>query len=313
MDLIVETMEKTEGFIVPVNTKWLLDLTISLTHMITIFFVCYILRIACKKLLPKSSYPYVAEIICMFQLSVCSMENGTIIYPEYGVVVYAVIMFLLSAGYFIVFDANGNPCGVLTELVQRRITPSNALSACIKTVCTVVGGLVAIQHVNAFWSFGALTRHYDHVQHLHIPCASAMKTTAVYGFVAEFLATFTVRFVAGLQLGGRRWHMYVFAAVIVAVTLTGAEYTGMMFNPALATVLTYNCAGHSFAEHATIYWVSPMLATLVAIYTVSSVKHWQKKQSIAKKAQQSQMNGEVKSQTNEPLKQRKTRKRKRYY
>ena len=47
--------------------------------------------------------------------------------------------------------------------------------------------------------------------------------------------------------------------------ITGLEWTGMMFNPALATALTYNCKGHHVYEHIVVYWLGPFLGTVFSI------------------------------------------------
>jgi glycerol uptake facilitator-like aquaporin len=45
----------------------------------------------------------------------------------------------------------------------------------------------------------------------------------------------------------------------------GLEWTGMMFNPALATALTYNCKGHQLYEHIIVYWMGPFIGTILSI------------------------------------------------
>ncbi|XP_077979341.1 aquaporin-11-like [Glandiceps talaboti] len=294
-----------------VNMDRIHCLVISLSHMVGVFVLTQVLRKISKTVLPKTIYPYVAEVICLFQLTVCSFENGLIIYPEYGIVMYAFIMYLLTVGYCITFDGHGNPCGIFHELLQKRITLASVSSAAFKMACSVIGGLVALQHVKAFWSFGALNSHLHHVDVMKQPCHSAMKTYVIYGVTAELIATFIVRFVDGLSVGGKRWHKFVFAFVVVTVTLTGADYTGMMFNPALATTITSNCVGHPIQEHVLVYWIGPFLATIMAMYLLSIIN--QTKQQVKKKSNtENTVNGNVKLKTDNTVKSR-TRKRKKYY
>ena len=42
-------------------------------------------------------------------------------------------------------------------------------------------------------------------------------------------------------------------------SISGLEWTGMMFNPALASALTFNCRNHPIIEHFIVYWIAPLM------------------------------------------------------
>jgi hypothetical protein len=48
------------------------------------------------------------------------------------------------------------------------------------------------------------------------------------------------------------------------VACAGLELTGMYFNPVLATIVTYGCAGAQPTEHMLVYWLGPILGLLAA-------------------------------------------------
>ena len=51
---------------------------------------------------------------------------------------------------------------------------------------------------------------------------------------------------------------------LILLFSTGLEWTGMMFNPALAAGLTFNCGGHSLLEHLLVYWAAPLATVPLA-------------------------------------------------
>lgn len=55
---------------------------------------------------------------------------------------------------------------------------------------------------------------------------------------------------------------YVNTTMIVAAY----DYTGGYFNPTLASCMKFGCSGESFLEHIVVYWISPVLGTLLAAW-----------------------------------------------
>ena len=65
--------------------------------------------------------------------------------------------------------------------------------------------------------------------------------------------------------------MEMFLKKSLCLQLLGVEWTGMMFNPALASALTFNCRSHPIGEHLLVYWVSP-LATIALVHLLTMRK-----------------------------------------
>lgn len=56
----------------------------------------------------------------------------------------------------------------------------------------------------------------------------------------------------------------------------GVSYTGMYFNPILASTMTLGCSGASLGQHLLVYWVGPlagwMSGTLLAAKVLGPAK-----------------------------------------
>ena len=51
----------------------------------------------------------------------------------------------------------------------------------------------------------------------------------------------------------------------------GLVYTGMYFNPILATTVTYGCEGLNTMEHIFVYWIGPIIGQLLGTFTYQSL------------------------------------------
>ncbi|XP_033104098.1 aquaporin-11-like [Anneissia japonica] len=238
-------------------------IAISVASFIGIFIISYLLRKVLRSCLPRNIYQYIAESLCTFQLVACVYENS-IIFSGYNIGVYSVVLFVLIFAYSLTFDASGNPARVFETMIKRQCS---IIEGILKIALQVIGGLLAYRYVILVWKFLAPTElHTTQVEILDVSCDNPLKVSIVEGIIAEMLATSTARSIAGMGLGGRRFYKAVNAFTAVVVTLTGMEWTGMMFNPALATSLAYNCKNHPIHEHILVYWCGPFLGVLMSMF-----------------------------------------------
>ncbi|XP_033639643.1 aquaporin-11-like [Asterias rubens] len=234
----------------------------SATVLLASFLMTQALRITLRRLLPKSIYQYVAECLCVFQLTSCVLENG-ILLGSYGTWVYAAGLFCLGLGYSLTFDAYGNPAAMLEQILKKKISIWNGI---LKMIAEVLGGLLAYRYILFVWStFATTSVHRNRAEMMKDSCQSALQVNLMIGMCAEGLAMFVSRSVAGMGVGGPKYYKMVNSFTSVVVVISGLDWTGMMFNPALATALTYNCKGHHLYEHVVVYWLGPFIGTIMSI------------------------------------------------
>ncbi|PIK43728.1 putative aquaporin-12A-like [Apostichopus japonicus] len=94
---------------------------------------------------------------------------------------------------------------------------------------------------------------------------------------AESLATFLYFLImVTLQPKGRIRNAVCDASVQVGIILIGLEWTGMMFNPALASALTFNCVNHPLLDHLLVYWVAPMATIPIVQSSFGTIQRFQR-------------------------------------
>ncbi|XP_072013172.1 aquaporin-12-like [Amphiura filiformis] len=222
--------------------------------------LCEVARFICRRVVPKDYYIYAAEFIATFQL-VAGIMEGDIILEEFGTVWYGLYLWLLFMSESITFDggATASVCTIWQDVFAKE--PGSSVShGLVVTVSQVLGGQLAFPYVKRLWQTSPTSRHGNKWAYLlKHHCDSALKATILGGCFAEALATFTYYFACLYKPKGRMGEMMSDSLIQVIIILIGLEWTGMMFNPALASALTFNCRDHPFIEHFTVYWIAPLL------------------------------------------------------
>ncbi|XP_002739302.1 aquaporin-11-like [Saccoglossus kowalevskii] len=219
----------------------------------------YALRAIYRRLLPSKYHAYAAETLSTFQLVVGVLESD-IVLEAYGAVGYAFYLFCLFISFTLTFDGTASVCSVWEEMLSGK---SDVVKGHIKIACQLLGGLLAPIYVKQFWKMAMSETHLSKSQFLDLQCESALKVPIIPGMFAEMMATLISTLVCNFHIGGDRLSMYIEHLTSVTIIIIGMEYTGMMFNPALATSLTYNCLNHSMVEHLLVYWFGPFLAVVL--------------------------------------------------
>ena len=186
--------------------------------LVVSFLITQALRVTLRRILPQSIYQYVAECLCVFQLTSCVCENG-ILLGNYGTWAYAAGMFCLGLGYSLTFDAYGNPAAMLEQMLKKQIS---IVSGILKIIAEVVGGLLAYRYILFVWStFAPSSIHMNRAEMMKNSCVSALQVNLLTGMMAEALAMFISRSVAGMGLGGPRYYKMVNAFTSVVVVVSG--------------------------------------------------------------------------------------------
>ncbi|XP_065314426.1 uncharacterized protein LOC135923549 [Gordionus sp. m RMFG-2023] len=121
-------------------------------------------------------------------------------------------------------------------------------------------------------------------------CSSDLKVTPYLGFLAEFsamLALLITMYIAERLKDKYSWHLMnrdlldLVSKSLVATCLVcvGAPFTGMYFNPLLASALTVGCNGSTFYRDIFVYWLGPLSGVLLFYFLI----HQASSNSIKKK------------------------------
>ncbi|XP_038077203.1 aquaporin-12-like [Patiria miniata] len=216
-----------------------------------------------------SARRYAGEIVCTFQL-VTGMLEGDVVMEENGLVAYVVYLWFLFVllGFTFDKDCTANLGLAWQAWLRGEVDAMDAIS----TSCSqVLGGQLAFPYAKRLWRTAPTARHGIKWQAMiQEQCNSALHASLLGGVAAEALATL-LYFAARKYLmpRGKMRSIAFDSAVQVVIIALGAEWTGMMFNPALASALTFNCRNHPVGEHLLVYWVSP-LATIALLHAVTT-------------------------------------------
>ncbi|XP_022098118.1 aquaporin-12-like [Acanthaster planci] len=233
--------------------------------------LCAVARRLIGKFLPAGGCArrYAGEVVCTFQL-VTGMLEGDVVMEENGLVAYMVYLWFLFVllGFTFDDDCSANLGLAWQAWLRGDIDATDAIST---SVAQVLGGQLAFPYAKRLWRTAPTARHGIKWQvMIQEQCSSALQASLQGGIVAEALATL-VYFAARRHLmpRGKMRSIAFDSTVQVVIIALGLEWTGMMFNPALAAALTFNCRNHPVGEHLMVYWVSP-LATIALLHAVTT-------------------------------------------
>ncbi|XP_071958549.1 aquaporin-12-like [Antedon mediterranea] len=246
------------------------DVGVSFILLFISVICCQMLRSVSRLLIPPEYQQYSSEAISTFQLVVGFME-GDIILELLGPWGYAVFLFFLVISFILTFDGAADPGNTFFNYLIGNIDGGTALC---RVVFQVIGGQFAYPWVRALWRAEMSTPHANQVPFMDSICPSCLQVPLMYGAIAELLATFTYSFVLALDVVGGKLERYVDAGTQVVIIMIGYTWTGMMFNPALAAALTFNCKDHPFYEHVAVYWLGPLAGVLIhSVLIKSAIEH----------------------------------------
>ncbi|XP_033626691.1 aquaporin-12-like [Asterias rubens] len=232
--------------------------------------ICGVARRLLNKALPAGSNVrrYGGEIIATFQL-VTGMLEGDVVMEENGLLAYMIYLcfFFVLLGFTFDDDCTAN-LGLAWQAWIKGET--DGLDASTTAVFQVLGGQLAFPYAKRLWRAAPSARHgYKWKHMIQEQCDSALRSSILGGMAAEALATL-IYFLARKYLmpKGRAKSIAFDSFVQVGIISIGLEWTGMMFNPALASALTFNCHNHPMGEHLLVYWVAP-LATIALVHVLT--------------------------------------------
>ncbi|XP_033117357.1 aquaporin-12A-like [Anneissia japonica] len=258
------------------------DVAVSFVLLCISVIFCQMLRVISRTILPVKYQQYSAEVVSTFQLVVGFME-GDIILELLGPSGYAIFLFFLIISFILTFDGAADPGNTFYEFLIGNV---DSRTAVCKVVCQVIGGQFAFPWVRMLWRAEMSNPHAAQVPLMDSVCPSCLHVSLMSGAIAEMVATFTYSFVMALEVVGGKMERYVDAGIQVFIIMIGYTWTGMMFNPALASALTFNCHNHPFYEHVTVYWLGPLTGVLFHyLLKHHSKEHKQKDTTVTSRSQ----------------------------
>ena len=241
----------------------------SFTAIIGAFLLGETVRFLFKKVLPRRSpyHHYVGELISSFEFSASVFEIAVIgkyYSTSLGFVCSFMFLFLKNAEYILDRKA-ANPCGLLEGIVNRGARRSWVVDFVTKVSSQLSGALLAFPFMKFVWQSTASEIHF---KQLSRGLSSSLEVSVLVGFAVEITTTFILTMIDFLTRGGLRKfnpHIRAGACVLICYALTGT--TGVWMNPVFATVhaFLFTDAKEDILEHLFVFWVGPIVGTLVAI------------------------------------------------
>ncbi|GCB71847.1 hypothetical protein scyTo_0006091 [Scyliorhinus torazame] len=245
-------------------------LNISFGYFFAVVALCEVIRRVSKKLLPLQIYSnLVVELVSCFQLAACWFELRmlVIIGPwggGFGMDVVMTLFFLLFLIHEATFDgAEANPLVTAQQLLRAN---SPVVASTLKILAQFGGTHLANVVAKVYWSW-ELTEFHLIQNMMARDCSSAIQTSVSQGASVEAACTFLFHLVVmrleGAAFGSRSLSK---ALTITALVHIAGPYTTGLFNPALAFSATFQCSGNTLSEYMVVFWLSPFLATILAVF-----------------------------------------------
>ncbi|XP_043558832.1 aquaporin 12 [Chiloscyllium plagiosum] len=248
-------------------------LNVSFGYFFAVVAFCEVIRRTSKKLLPFWFYSNVLlELLACLQQAACWFELRmlVIIGPwggGFGMDVVMTLLFLLTSVHEATCDrAEANPLVTAQGFLRSN---SLAVTSIVKILAQFAGMQLASAGVKRYWSWELTDFHL--IQNMMArDCSSAIETSVSQGACVEAACAFLFHLVLmkfeGAALGYR---ILSKALTITALVHVAGPYTTGLFNPALAFSTTFHCSGNTLSEYMVVYWLSPFIATILAIFLFS--------------------------------------------
>ncbi|XP_020642072.3 aquaporin-12 [Pogona vitticeps] len=245
-------------------------LNISIAFFFSIVILCEATRKISKRIFPLKMYFCLAgELTSSFQMCACFLELKMLreIGPwsgGFGPDVSLTLLFLLFLVHGACFDGtSANPC----VSVQEFLTLESSLWVTLaKLLSQFMGMEAACVFTKQYWS-RELTDFHTIQNLIAQDCTSSLSASVSHGIFVEALCSFlfhlvTLRFQASFPMH----RVPIVALTVTALTYTAGPFTGAIFNPALASAVTFACSGNNLLEYMQVYWLAPITGMLVAVF-----------------------------------------------
>ncbi|XP_055964340.1 aquaporin-12-like [Sorex fumeus] len=244
-------------------------LNVSLFFFLATFALCQAARKAAKAVLPAGAYTSVArEVAGAVQLGACCLELRALaeLGPwagGFGPDLLLTLVFLLFLAHGATFDgAAANPAVSLQDFLLAEASLAGTL---LRLGAQAVGLQLGCALVRLYWAWELTDLHM--LQNLMAEhCSSALRTDPAHGTLVEAACAFLFHLtLLRLRHSLPACRVLAVALLVTVLAYTAGPFTSAFFNPALATWVTFQCAGHSWLEYAQVYWLGPLTGMVLAV------------------------------------------------
>ncbi|KAI1903187.1 hypothetical protein AGOR_G00024630 [Albula goreensis] len=247
------------------------DISISVSLLLIIVFICEAIRKTASKLVSRKDYEvYLLEVISTFQLCACSHELKLL--GEMGQIEQQIgltLTYTMTVVHVLTFQgAICNPSGALEHVYRRKLTGKSALARIgCQCIAAVVARLVMIQ----VWALELSDLHRRHKIFGFI-CNNPIHASLPVALAVELACAFAVQ--AAVTLTNRledKYRVHFTAAVVTVLVYLGGSATGAVFNPVLALSIQFPCSGNTFLEYLLVYCLGPVLGVVISVLLFDKV------------------------------------------
>ncbi|XP_049628850.1 aquaporin-12-like [Suncus etruscus] len=243
-------------------------LNVSIAFFLATLALCEGVRKAAKALLPADAYSVAREVAGAAQLGACCLEMRALaeVGPWAGGVgpdLLLTLLFLLFLAHGATFDgAATNPTVTLQDWL---LAEASLASAGLRVAAQALGLQVGCTLTRLFWACELSDLHV--LQHLMAQhCSSALRTDPAHGTAVEAACACLFHLtLLSLRRSPQVCKVPAIALLVTVMAYTAGPFTSAFFNPALAAWVTFGCAGHSWLEHAQVYWLGPLAGMVLAV------------------------------------------------
>ncbi|XP_040282350.1 aquaporin-11 [Bufo gargarizans] len=223
--------------------------------------VCQLLRsVARWKVRSGLAQDLLVEVVSTLQLSCCTREMflfGTLggIQPWQGLA----LTYLLTVVHCLTFQgATCNPCGSLEQWLRAQSPGSHII---LRVAAQFIGAALSRVLMPNIWLLG-----FSPLHEWKDGCRSPLNMAPWQGALVEMTCALSL-FLAMhfLPRVKSQYRPHVVALTITAIVYEGGPRTGALFNPALAFAVVFLCQGNSLVQYILVYWVGPIIGTVVSI------------------------------------------------
>ncbi|XP_020366713.1 aquaporin 12 [Rhincodon typus] len=245
-------------------------LNVSFGYFFAVVAFCEVIRRTSKKILSLWIYSNImAEFLACLQLASCWFELRMLVVigpwgGGFGMDVVITLLFLLASVHEATCDrAEANPLVTAQEFLRSN---SPAVASAVKILAQFAGTQLANTAVKRYWSWELTDLHL--IQNMMASeCSSAIQTSISQGaFVEASCACLFHLVLMKVEGAALRYRILSKALTITALVHVAGPYTTALFNPALAFSATFHCSGNTLSEYMLVYWLSPFIATILAIF-----------------------------------------------
>ncbi|KAK0041532.1 aquaporin-12, partial [Biomphalaria pfeifferi] len=220
-----------------------------------------ILRALSAAFLPPSIRGLAMDFVSTMETCAYFFENNFVL-KHYGGLWFAIVIviqcFVCSRTFG---ESSENPVKALHQLLHKEIPLTTAL---LKIFVQSLAGLASYRFAKLIWSLDLIEDHHE--RYYETECESDLHVALLVGFLLELGACLSETWL-GLQTVSAirivdELIKYVNAATMITL---GFSFTGMYFNPAMASGHTLGCEGTALPEHFFVYWVGPFIGCLVGL------------------------------------------------